>query len=885
MRLFHVLALRLRSLLRSRQAHVDLEAELEFHLEEQVKENIARGMTRVEARDAARRAMGGMLLIQEQCRDMRGINWIENFVSDSRYTLRGLLKSPGFAAAVIASLALGIGANTAIFSAIDAVMLRTIPVARPAELVQVQQWLPEGRPNWAWAIFSYPDYKMFRDQNAVFADAAAISRRIASARIGSDAAAAKGAYISSNFYSLLGVQPFLGSFSSEPYTAVLCYGFWQRVYTSDPSVIGRTFVVDDKSYTIAGVAAPGFDGIDAGEPLDFTEPIEFSGSAAVSHAQFGPMSPWLQVIARLKPGVSLAQAAANLNVIYAPVLADFAQRAAANHMRPLIDWITVRSASRGISRVHDDYAHALVILIAITGAVLLIACVNVATLLLARAASRGREFGVRLCLGAGRARMISQMMTESLVLSVAGGIGGIVLARWSGAALAAILASGRQTVELNLRLDWRLLAFTVAITALVCVTVGIVPAVRATHANLAAATRGAANHSGILRAGFIAVQVGITLVLVAGAGLFLATLRNLETLDAGWRREHVVLADLQPGKAGYDGARQNEFYRALLERVRAESGVRSASLSLMGPMTGISLAVGLQIDGYAPRPGENMTVSMNQVSGGFFETLATPILAGRDFNSHDGDPATPRVLINEAVVRRYFAETNPLGRMISFRSNALHHAEIIGVVKDAKYANMRAGAPPTIYSNLLATDSRANEAWLEVYGGNDARAATAIRQSVNALNPAVPVAQLTTFDRQIQATLVSERLMALITTIFGALALLMAAIGLYGVLAYAVARRTREIGIRMALGAQRRRVIRMVIGEVAATVGVGIAVGICASLALGQFVASMLYQVQPHDPWALAFGAAMLCATSALAAYLPARRASRVDPMVALRHE
>jgi len=878
--------MRFRSLFARHQADVELDAEIQFHLKCQMEENLAQGMTPDEAHFDAVRKIGGIAQLKEVCRDMRGMTWIENFQNDLRYAVRGLRKAPGFTAAVISSLALGIGANTAIFSAIDAVMLRDIAVERPHELVQVQQWLPEYNPSWGWAIFTYSDFTLFRDDNQVFADMAAASRRSAIARIGADPEAGKGAYVSANFYSMLGVRPSLGSLATDPSTAVLDFRFWERVYGGDPSVIGRALIVDDKSYTIAGVAAPGFDGIDAAEPLDFTVPIEFSGTSTVSHGQFGPNSPWLQIVARLKPGGSISQAAANLNVIYTPILANRAAQAAARHTHAPIDWITVRSAASGISRVRDDYSRAFLILITVAGAVLLIACVNVMNLLLARSTARTREFGVRLCLGAGRARVLSQIMTESLTLCLASGIVGMMLARWIGAGLARMLASGRQTVELDLHLDARVLVFTVALTTLATIIVGLVPALRATRVSPNELTRRTSPlHGGWwIRTGFLVAQVAVSLVLVAGAGLFLATLRKLESLDTGFRRDHIVLATIQPEKAGYVGARRNEFYREFLDRLRQSFGVRSASLSLIAPMMGMSLAVPIQIEGYSPQPEEQMSIALNEISGHYFDTTGTPILAGRDFDAHDNDPATPRVLISESVARRFFKDTNPLGRIITFQASVSRRAEIIGVVGDAKYANMRSQAPPTMYANLLQTDA-GMAPWVEVYANDDAHAAAALRQTISDINPNVPLIGLTTFNRKIQATLVSERLMATITVIFGTLALFMAAVGLYGVLAYSVTQRTREIGIRMALGAQRGGVISMVMRGMAVTLVGGLVLGTAAALALGRFVASMLYEVKPQDPWTLAIAIGLLSVAALLAAFLPARHASRVDPMIALRCE
>jgi putative ABC transport system permease protein len=460
----------------------------------------------------------------------------------------------------------------------------------------------------------------------------------------------------------------------------------------------------------------------------------------------------------------------------------------------------------------------------------------------------------------------------------------VVIARWMAVGIGAMLEGGRQPVKLDLRLDWRVLMFAVAATGLVSALVGLLPALRATRVAPGEAVREAsgAARSGLLRAGFVVLQVALSLILVAGAGLFISTLRNLETFDAGWRRDHVVLAQIAPGRAGYDAARSTELYRAFLEQVRQSAGVRAASLSRLTPITGAQMVVPLQAVGSGPKAGENTVVAMNEVSGGYFETMGTRFLAGRDFGPRDDDPKALRVLINESLAQRYFAGINPVGRFIT---SATRHAEIIGVVKDSKYTTLRNRVAPTLYMNWMQANAQNGEASVEVYASDDARAIVAVRQAAQALNPNVPITGLTTFDRQIQASLVSERLMAVVTSLFGALALLMVAIGLYGVLAYSVAQRTREIGIRMALGAQRSRVISMVLGGIAAVTAIGIVIGAVGVLVLSRLVASMLYGVKPRDPWILGSAIALLSVAALVAAYLPARRASCVDPMIALRYE
>ncbi len=891
------LLLQFRALIRKNRFEDEMDEEMRFHLEKQVEDNIQAGMDPEDARYAALRSFGGVDQIKEECRQMNSVNWLENVNRDLRYAVRMLLKSPGFTVVALLTLALGIGANTAIFTVVNAVLLRRLPVERPQELLELRRGL-RGQQTPPGGGFSYPVYKLFRDQNEVFTGIVTASLVQVRAKVSAEAEPVEGQYVSGNFYSVLGVRAAIGRTLAEeddriedggsPPVVVISYGFWQRAFGQDPSVIGRQLSVEGKQFTIVGVSAAGFSGIQTGRPQEFAIPIvlepRLRPATWLGNVDFN----WLAIVGRVKPGMSARAAEANLNVIYK---AHLENRAGTIHdsgsrQRFLAQVISVNNAGRGLARLRDQYAKPLYILMAMVGSVLLIACVNIANLLLARASARRREFAVRLALGASRGRLISQLMTEAVLLALAGGALGLVFAGWTSALLVTFLKG----VRLDVHPDATVLSFTGAVCLSASLIFGLVPALRATRAQARLGLEGVGGRAVIgsdsrLRALFIVSQVALSLVLVIGAALSVATLRNLETLDPGFRREHVLLANVNPGRAGYKDARLVTFYEQLLRGVRQLPGVRAAGLSMLTPISGAQVDLPAVVEGYSAGPNEDTTALINQVSPGYFETIGTPIVLGRDFNPQDGDPTSPRVvMINETMARYYFSGANPIGRQVKLGRE--EPAEIIGVVKDAKYNSLRETTARTAYLNCLQDPKRAASLSLAVQTiGPVPAAVNTIRRTVQTLDAAVPISGFTPFARQVEESLLQEQLMATLSSLFGGLALLMASIGLYGVLAYAVERRTREIGIRMALGACGANVILLVLRETLLLVVIGISLGLPTALALGRFVATLLYGLKPGDPGTLATATALLLGVAVVAGYFPVRRAARLDPMAVLRHE
>jgi predicted permease len=887
MRTLDRVRLRFRSLFRRQSVDLALEAELRFHLDQLIEENLASGMAPAEARLAALRTIGGIAQIQEECRDMRRVNVIENLVQDLRYGIRTLLKSPGFTAIAVLSLALGIGANTAIFSVFHAVALRLLPVERPGELVEFHRGDPgQDKPGGG---FSYPLFKQLQDESRTLAGVAAVSLTPLHARIGNDESAGEGAYASGNFFALLGVRPAAGRMFQEADgaapLAVISYGFWQRVYGGDLAAVGKTLTVEGKPFTIVGVSAAGFTGVRPGTPQDFEAPIAAEPYLRTQSWLPRPGFNWIAIIGRLRTGVSVERAEADLGIVFKRHLAATSgmMRDSFNRQRYLSQILTLTGGGRGLSHLRNQYAKPLYVLMAVVGAVLLLACINLANLLLARAASRRREFGVRAALGAGRWRLVSQIMMEALLLAGAGGLLGILFARWTSALLLSFLPD----VRLDAGIDGSVLAFTAAICAGACLLFGFGPAIRAAGVQPSPSLRESRSSGpdGNLRAVFMVSQVALSLILVAGATLFSRSLYNLETLDPGFQRERVLLVDVNPGNAGYKDARLITFYEQFLDRLRETPGIRAAGFSTNTPISGYRWDLSASVEGYAGRPGEDQTTFLNAVSPGYLAAMGTQLLAGRDFSERDSGPEAPRVLlINESMARHYFAGGSPLGKRVTLGDRP--PAEIVGVVADAKYDSLRETAHQTAYLNCLQDATPHGGLTLEVQAARGVdEAAAGVRAAIASVDKNVPLGTFTPLATQVKRSLLQDQLMATLSGLFGSLALLMACVGVYGVLVYRVARRTTEIGIRMALGSQRSGVLLLVLRETLTLVGIGLAVGVPASIALSRYAASLLFGLKPNDPWALSAAVALLLAVAGVAAWLPARRASRVDPMAALRFE
>jgi predicted permease len=909
---FRIFATRLAAIFQKRRLEREMTEELRAHLEMLAEENVRRGISPDEARYAALREFGGVEQTQELYRDQRGLHMFETFFQDLRYGLRMLAKSPGFTAVVVLSLALGIGANTAIFSLLDAVMIKMLPVRHPEQLVQLK-WSFVGWPDSVLddiegstfqdgtttsGSFSYPAYRGMRDGNHVFSETFAVAANDIELNvgIGGRAESANGRAVSGNYYTGLGVSAALGrtllpSDDSETAlpAAVLSYDFWSNRFGRDPGVLGKNLMLDGLPFTVVGVTPPEFFGLELGTSPDISFPLSFYWRLnRVPELSNDARVWWMLVDGRLKPGVTEAQARAELSVMFN----QYVTAAGKSKPKAALPVLLTDPMSRGLDTLRREFSKPLWVLTALVGLVLLIACANVASLLLARATSRQKEIAVRLSVGAGRARLIRQLLTESILLAVCGGAAGMFIAMWGDSLLLRLMSSGPEAIALDVHLDIRVLAFTAVLSVLTGIVFGLVPAFRATRVELTPALKETggdpitAGHW--LRPGkaLVVAQIAICLMLLVGAGLFVRTLGKLESTNIGFNREHLLIFTIQPQVNGYEGARLANLYKQLQQRIESLPGVQSASLSQNSLIGAGMSSTSVSIQGYT-LPGKKADVYRNLVAPRFFETLGIPLVLGRTIQERDDQGAPRVVVINQKAVKDYFHGDNPIGKEIDLGdSKKPRKLEIVGVVGDTKYNELRKDAPPTVYIPYLQYLEASGFMSFEVRTNGDPKALVpAIRREAQTLDKDLPLLHVMTEKEQIEKTVVMERLFARLTSLFGLLGLGLACVGLYGIMAYAVARRTREIGIRLALGAQRTNILRMVMREIALLIALGMVIGLAGALATTRLISSLLYGLEPTDPLTLISATLLMAAVVALAGYLPARRATKVDPMVALRYE
>jgi predicted permease len=875
-----------------RRRNLDLDAELRAHLEMAAQDARARGESADAARLAALREFGNRDLVKETTRDIWGRNPLHGIVDDFRAGLRTFRKHPAFAAIMILTLALGIGADTAIFSLIDAVMLRSLPVTHPEQLVQVRMDADDP-------FFTNPLWEQLRDHQDLFAGLFAYSQARFNSTAGGEARYANGEWVSGDFFSTLGTAAAVGrTFTPADDrrgcapVAVLGYDFWLRQYGGDPEILGRSISLDGHPFQILGVGRAGFTGIDVGRAVDVYVPI---CSRAIVQEPGLPLDSrntwWLRVIGRSNPGIPAAQVAARLRALARPILeatipaGDLPknQREYAAHSLETVP------ASTGISNLRGQYRDALLVLMAVVGLLLLIACVNVANLLLARATARQREIAVRMALGAGRWRLMRQFLMESALFAAAGAALGALFAQWSSRLLVGFLSSASNRVFLDLAIDARLLAFTAGVSAVAVMLFGLAPAWRGTRVDPQAAMKVSARGIAEGQSGFnfgkalVSAQVAVSLVLVVGAALLLSTFWNLSTLDAGFDRDRVLMINTDLRNAHYPKERGESSLEEMRQQLASIPGVLSASYSFVTPLNGATIITPIQVEGATPQTSHDSQLRANWVSQGFFETLGTPLLAGRDFDQRDMLSRAKVAIINQTAARKFFDSANPVGRYYrTGRPVKDQLMKIIGVVKDAKYNSLRQEQPAIAY--LPGAFGGASTTFELRTAGPPANLAPAARAVMEKVNPAI-VLEFRTLAVQVAESLARERLLATLSAFFGGLALLLAAIGLYGVISHNMARRRGEIGIRMALGAERRRILRMAMGDVALVVSIGLAAGVGASLAVTRYIASFLYGVTATDARTLAAAVILFGAVAAVAGYIPARRASQLDPMNALREE
>ena len=827
---------------------------------------------------------------------------------DLRFALRTLRKSPMFTFVAVASLAFGIGANTAIFSLINQVLLQRLPVRDPDQLVLLSGRGSNYGSNTGSNAMSYLMYSDIRDHNQVFSGMFARKELAMSISAEGRTERVTGEIVSGNFFPVLGVGAALGRVfdasddlreNAHPFV-VISYGYWQSRFGGKPDVLGKKLIVDGTSMSIIGVSQKGFDSVDPGSSPQVRVPMMMQPAVFPWkwYKLWNRRGHWVNAFGRLKPGVTLQQAKAALQPFYHQELERevlepaFARASTYTRERFLKGWIDVLPASKGRDGLRKKMEKPLLVLMGVVALVLLIACANVANLLIARAAARQKEMAVRLALGASRQQVVSQLITESLLLSLTGGVAGLGLAIWLDRALVAFMPSGDTPLAISTSPDWNVLAFTFAVTVLTGVLFGLAPALQATRPDLAGTLKDQAGS--VVTGGSIAIrkalvigQVALSLLLLIGAGLFIRSLANLRDLDPGFKLENLLAFSVDPHLNGYPDARTFHFYKELRERMEGLPGVQSASLAVVPVLAGDEWDSSIAIEGYPRKQGEQMNPHMNYISPDFFKTLGIPVALGRDFTERDEAQAPKVAVVNQKFVKRFFGDRNPIGHRIGMGGDpgTKFDITIVGVVGDTKYEGLREDVPIELYLPYTQTEF-ATEMTAYVRSSQPASLALpALRGVVQSLDSNLPIYGARTLVEQADKSLITERLVASLASGFGILATILAAIGLYGVMAYTVTRRTREIGIRMALGARRGDVAWLVMREVLLLLAIGLVIGIPAALGLSQFVQAQLYGIKPADAATLVAAVIGISGVASLAGYLPGRRATRVDPMQALRWE
>ncbi len=829
-------------------------------------------------------------------------------MADLRLALRGLRRNPLFATVAILSLALGIGANAAIFTLLDQLLLRKLPVKAPEQLVMLYQQGPHMGSNSGTRMHSYPLYQDLQKRAEPLAEV--LCRRLVDASISIDNRTERiqAELVSGNYFTMLGVGPALGRvfnsreddqfYRGHP-VVVLGYDYWVNRFARDPGVLGKKILVNNHPMTIVGVSAAGFAGIDPAVAPQIRLPVQMKEEMLPTWTWMqmdNRRARWVQVFGRLKPGYTVESARAPLQGLFTqirayemtlPAAKDWSAYSRARFME---GQLLVESAAMGFSGLRNEFSTALIVLMCMVGLVLLIACANVANLLIARGFMRQKEIAVRLSLGASRTRLMKQLLVESLLLSFFGGVAGLALAVVLTRGLLALIPVEGQPLLIDAYPDGRILAFTFVLTLLTGIVFGLLPALRASRPDpwttLKDTVGSIAGASGslFLRKGLVTAQVALSFLLLFGAGLFVRSLENLKTTNTGVALDNLITFQLSPDLNGYDVPRRKLFYEQLLERLGTAPGVKGAGLAAVPILAGTEWDNYMSVEGHRPADGENMQAFMNAVSPGYFATMQIPLLEGRDFRASDVSERWKVAIVNRRFAEHFFKGASAVGKRIGSGGGPKTKLdiEIIGVVADALYEGPREGVRRQVF---VPNGGTGGAAFYVRTTNASAGAYNLIRDEVRRLDSSMPVYQLKTLSGQLDETLLSDHLIALLSAGFGLLATILASVGLYGVMAFVVARRKKELGIRLALGAQPAGVIWMVMREVLMLLGIGLAVGIPAALALGRYVSAQLYGIEPHDPWIAGATIALLTVVSAAAGLIPAHRASRIDPILALRYE
>ena len=851
-------------------------------------------------------------------------------LQDIRYALRMLLKSPGFAVVAILTLALGIGANTAIFSVLDSVLLRSLPVSQPEELALLTD--PDshgsefGGEGGERSLLAYSEFQYLRDHNEVFSKVFAADSQLPDVEVsignsssnpgtGAQKETARIRLVTGDYFSALGVHPAAGRFFTPEVDrvrggspiAVISYAFWKQRLALDPSALGQTVQVRNTSFEIVGVSPPGFFGETVGEAPDVWVPITmqdaiYPGRDLLSPSPEGILNQhiWLQVIGRLKPGISITLANASMNVVFKRLMESLVGPGISAEQRHdfLEQRLRVQSAVRGASTLQGSFGEPLQFLMALVVLVLLIACANVANLLLARGQARQKEFVLRLAVGADRFRLVRQLLTESFLLAMVGAGIGIVLAFWADSLLLRMVsgvANGPAAVQLHLHPDARVLAFTALVTLLTAVLFGLFPSLHATRFDLSTRMKSTGSAPASESLGrrlplnktLVVAQIGFSLVLLIAAGLFVHSLSKLGRVNLGYNSENLLLFRVNGAAGGYKGAAVTRLYEELLSRISVIPGLRGVTVSHNGLFSHQESGDPVAVEGYTPKSGEEMDSRIDHVGPGYFSTLGIPILLGREIGAQDAAAGLRPAVVNETFARRFFPNTSPIGRHVrdTYPGNPADSI-VVGVAADAKYNSLREKTPPRFYVPLFNPMWEQPSAVYEVRTYADtASVGAALRSAVEQIGPSLPPISIRSMSGLVSDTLQTDRFIEQLSGAFGLLAFLLASVGLYGVMAYIVARRTRDIGIRMALGARPANVLWQVLRESFVLVVIGIATGVPAALAGTGLVRSMIFGLGFADPIVVVSAVVLLAVVAALASFLPAHRASRVDPMVALRYE
>ncbi len=889
MRWYYKLPLRLRSIFHKNQAELDLSEELQFHLQNQIDEYVAQGMNPKEARHTALRSLGGIEQTKEECRDARKVNLIENFLQDARFGLRMLRRSPGFSLLAILCLTLGIGANAAVFSWIEGILFRPYPaVAHQERLVAIggtSRDEPRGTP------LSWPDFQDLQ-RSCTLCETLFVSKITGTTlSIGDRAERTTGSIVSANYFDAIGVPPMLGrgflpgedqGQSAHP-VAMISYQLWQGRFRGDPQIVGKTQRLNGVIHTIVGVAPEGFYGTFVGWGMNFWVPASMEDifeSGGYKLEDRG--ARWIEAYARLKPGVTFAQAQQEFAAISGRLEAEYP---ATNRGRAIRFWPLWQTPFNNAGTLLPT----LEIMLVVVAFVLLIACANVGNLLLVRSFTRRHEMSVRLAVGAGRARLWKQLLTEGLVLSLFGAAGGLLVAYWCRHALV-LLFPARGGVQMHLpgEIDWRVLALSAGVCLATTLLMGLVPALQTGKIDLAqsikmesASVVGGRGRAWV-RSGLVLVQVSLSFVLLVGAGLLMQSLLKVRTASPGFNTRGVQDTAIDLVSAGYTPARAQTFQDALLERVRALPGVESAAFAKMTPLSYVSSATApIVVDGYQPPPEESPTVEYNELGDNYFVTMGIPLVAGREFTRADDEKAALVAVVNETMAQRYWQGRSPLGRRLQLKGRWM---QVVGIAKDSKYSSVREKPTPFFFVPLRQNSLRGSVLNIRTPLAPQTMA-TAIAREVHALDSNLAPYEVITMQEQLDRSTSAQMVAVTLVGILGTLALVLAAIGLYGVMSYAVSQSTRELGLRMALGAGASNLLRLVLSRGLALTGAGVLLGAATALLLTRLLGNLLYKVSPRDPVAFGCAFAVMALVSVAACLLPAWRAARTDPMRALRTE